>query len=354
MLTIEPQGVALTPDQADQLDAEFFRSSPLQYFVPRIHQMLRSASEGEGANGQLESFRSRLGLPADLDLLNIDDRDRNRQLAVDALSVRHHTAETLVRLLYALVVASPREGDASSVWVAVADSPTSLRTVAEAVVAHLNAGDQKSFAQLYLPAVTEVTAELATAVQVAVAWTNHALELLTSDDLSVNSGYNKVKHGLSVSARDDVRVELITAPTRTDGTIPLSAFGDGVSVPLFDRPLLTYLYRPGGRAAHLETATLKVDLELTLAEAWMIAVVAGAVFHIAGIERLPSGDEIAAYPRLPLGPTPDQLLSGSLRGYRAPVTEPRTDRTAGLFWHGSFQPLRLDFRNVTSAVITEE
>ena len=40
----------------------------------------------------------------------------------------------------------------------------------------------------------------------------------------------------------------------------------------------------------------------------MIAVVAGAVFAVAGRRRFPEGDDLAAFPMLPIGPTPDQLL----------------------------------------------
>lgn len=354
MLTINPQGVQLTTDQASLLDAEFFRSSPLQYFVPRIEQMLRSASaeSGDVSNEDLGAFRNRLGLPAEEPSpLEFDASDRTRQLAVDALSVRHHAAETLVRLLYGLVVATPRKGDAASVWVAITDSPGPLKQVALAVVERLNEGEP-SFGQLFLPVGHEVTQDLQAALEVAVAWTNHAIGLLTRDDLAVNTGYNKVKHGLSVSSRDDVRVEFVKGPIPSDGTIPLSAFAS--SVPLFDRPLLTFLYRPF-RQPHLETASIRVDLETTLAEAWMIAVAAGAVFAVAARQRFPGSADVADFPRLPIGPSPDQLLTGSVQGLRSPVTEPAgNDRPGGLFSYGSFQPMKFDFGNASSAVVVDE
>lgn len=354
MLTINPQGVNLTEDQASRLDAEFFRASPLDYFVPRIEQLLL-ASDGEADHdGEAkQSFRRRLGLPPDdPDPLETSDSARGRQRAVDAISVRHHAAETLLRLLYALSVAEPREGDARSVWVGIADSPISMKDVAEAVAERLNADEPPSFPDLFLPIGVEVNADLQSALDVAVAWTNHAIGLLTQDELAVNTGFNKVKHGLSVSTRDDVRVEIMRAPIVPEsGTIPLSAFAS--SVPLFDRPLLTFVYRPG-RRAHLETASLRVDVETTLVEAWMISVVAGAVFAVAGRRRFPESDDLAVFPMLPIGPTPDQLLGGSVLGSRAPITEPTIQgRESGVFFHGSFQPIQFDFENVTSAVITE-
>lgn len=354
MLTINPQGMNLTEDQASRLDAEFFRSSPLEYFVPRIEQLLVAGDQEPEHDGEaVKSFRRRLGLPPeDPDPLETTERARGRQRAVDAVSVRHHAAETLLRLLYALSVADTREGDAHSVWVAIADSPISMKDVAEAVAERLNADEPPSFPELFLPIGVEVDENVQRALDVAVAWTNHAIGLLTRDELAVNTGFNKVKHGLSVSTRDDVRVEIMRAPVLPeDGTIPLSAFES--SVPLFDRPLLTFVYRPT-RRAHLETASLRVDVETTLVEAWMISVVAGAVFAVAGRRRFPESDEVAVFPILPIGPTPDQLLEGSVLGSRAAITESTVPgRESGVFFHGSFQPIQFDFGNVTSAVITE-
>lgn len=352
MLTINPQGLSLTEDQASRLDAEFFRSSPLEYFVPRIEQLLLAGTRDQD-DGAVQSFRRRLGLPpGEVDPLETTDSARARQRAVDAVSVRHHAAETLLRLLYALSVGVPREGDATSVWVAIADSPISMKDVAEAVAERLNADEPPSFPELFLPIGVQVSENLQRALDVAVEWTNHAIGLLTRDELAVNTGFNKVKHGLSVSTRDDVRVEFMRAPVvAVDGSIPLSAFES--SVPLFDRPLLTFVYRPG-RRAHLETASLRVDVEATLAEAWMISVVAGAVFAVAGRRRFPQSDDVAAFPMLPIGPTPDQLLGRSVLGIRAPITESTiSGRPPGVFFHGSFQPVQFDFENVTSAVITD-
>ena len=354
MLTINPQGMNLTEDQASRLDAEFFRSSPLEYFVPRIEQLLVAGDLAPEHDGEaVMSFRRRLGLPPEgPDPLETTESARGRQRAVDAVSVRHHAAETLLRLLYALSVADPREGDAQSVWVAIADSPISMKDVADAVAERLNADAPPSFPDLFLPIGVEVDENVQRALDVAVAWTNHAIGLLTRDELAVNTGFNKVKHGLSVSTRDDVRIEIMRAPALPqDGTIPLSALES--SVPLFDRPLLTFVYRPT-RRAHLETASLRVDVETTLVEAWMISVVAGVVFAVAGRRRFPESDEVAGFPILPLGPTPDQLLEGSVLGTRAAITESTVPgRESGVFFHGSFQPIEFDFGSVTNAVITE-
>ena len=110
------------------------------------------------------------------------------------------------------------------------------------------------------------------AAETAVAWANHAVWLLTSDELSINAAHNKLKHGLATSARGDVRIELITTPPNEDGTIPTSAFGEGKSIPLFDRPMLTYLSRPPKELRQgLEAVSLRVDLPVVLTETWMMA-----------------------------------------------------------------------------------
>ena len=107
---------------------------------------------------------------------------------------------------------------------------------------------------------------------------NHACALLTDNELSVNAAHNKVKHGLAVSARGDVRIELLTTPPNDLGEIPVSAFGEGNSVPIFDRPMLTYLSRPHGTPKQgLEAISLRVEVLVVLAETWMIANVYSAM-----------------------------------------------------------------------------
>lgn len=124
-----------------------------------------------------------------------------------------------------------------------------------------------------------------------MAWVKRASSPLTGDELSVNAAHNKVKHGLAVSARGDVRIELLTTAPDDLGQMPVSAFGDGKSMPIFDRPMLTYLSRPRVKPKQgLEAISLRVDVPVVLAEAWMIANVYAAMFHARA--RRHCGDDL--------------------------------------------------------------
>lgn len=273
--------------------------------------------------------------------------------------MRHHTAEGLLRFLYALVGAHPKPGDADCAWLAIADSPIRLIDVVEKVSAAF-AADDNLFVRVFFPKNFVIGDGLATAGQVALDWVNHAIYLVTNNELAVNAANNKVKHGLATSARDDVRVEMIIAPSGDLSEIPVSAFGDGKSIPIFDRPMLSILSRAkGAKHLGLEVTSLRVDVASVLAETWMFSVVYGALFHVAARKHFDTNDsaKIAPYPRLPLGPTPEQLLTGQVAGYRGAVTTPADGsdpRSNGVFFGRAFMPLAIDFENVTSGVIVDD
>ncbi|RKN68669.1 hypothetical protein D7252_14495 [Microbacterium sp. CGR2] len=264
-----------------------------------------------------------------------------------------------MRFLYAVCAASPRAGDAACAWLAVADSPTALVDVVRTTVAALEADDKLFLRTLFTPG-TPVDEKAAAAADTALAWMNHASALLTDDELSVNAAHNKVKHGLAVSARGDVRIELITTPPDDLGQIPESAFGAGRSVPIFDRPMLTYLSRPHVKPKHgVEAISLRVDVPVVLAEAWMIANVYAAMFHVRARrhfgEDMPDG--VAPYPTLVIGRLPEHVIGGRPLGYRSAVTLPpdgtTPPRRSGLFFHGQFIPMELDYDNKVKGVVVE-
>ena len=86
-------------------------------------------------------------------------------------------------------------------------------------------------------------------------------------------------------------------------------------MPIFDRPLLTVL----NRGKHLrpkqglETVSLRIDVPVVLAEAWMIANVYAAMFHTAACDHF--GDNLPAghtpYPTLATGRPARQRDRGS-------------------------------------------
>ncbi|GGJ94427.1 hypothetical protein GCM10011372_35930 [Agromyces bauzanensis] len=214
--------------------------------------------------------------------------------------------------------------------------------------------------QLLFPAGTVVEGPAVGAVETAVAWANHAVWLLTNDELSINAAHNKLKHGLATSARGDVRIELITTQPNEDGTIPLNAFGVGKSLPLFDRPMLTYLSRPPKELRQgLEAISLRVDLPVVLAETWMMANLYAAIFHIAAREHF--GEEIpegvAPYPTLVVGRLPEHVIGGRPLGYRSAVTLPpdgtTQPRPSGVMFYDKFWPMKVDFESKTQGIVVD-
>jgi len=131
-------------------------------------------------------------------------------------------------------------------------------------------------------------------------------------------------------------------------------------MPIFDRPMLTYLSRPHVKPKQgLEGISLRVDVPVVLAEAWMIANVYAAMFHARARRHfgddLPEG--VAPYPTLVIGRLPEHVIGGRPLGYREAVTLPPDGTTAprksGLFFHGSFIPMNVDYDSKMSGVVVE-
>lgn len=359
-LHLRAESVNLSESHAKALDDEFFLSHPAAYFASRIASLLAAERTTDSPTPTSEpEFFSALGLTKTDQLLSFEEQDRSLQVAVEALSLRHQAAEALLRFMYAVTAAKPKEGDARSTWLAIADSPTALIDVVQKTMAALNSDEELFLRCLFTPG-TRVDESAAAAAETAIAWVNHASSLLTGDELSLNAAHNKVKHGLAVSARGDVRIELITTAPDDLGQIPVSAFGKGKSVPIFDRPMLTYLSRPHVKPKQgLEAISLRVDVPVVLAEAWMIANVYAAMFHARAKRHF--GDEVpdgvAPYPTLVIGRLPEHVISGRPLGYREAVTLPpdgtTPPRKSGLFFHGSFVPMDVDYDSKVSGVVID-
>ncbi|ROQ04941.1 MULTISPECIES: hypothetical protein [unclassified Curtobacterium] len=360
-LGIRPEGVALTPEQAKLLDDEFFLANPLEHFTARIHLLLGSELTAPTRDTHPKFFEA-LGL-AGVDTLPTAVKQREDvHRAIDAVVLRHQCAEALERFLYALTAARPRGDDAPCTWLAIADSPTGIHAVATATKQAFDEDEQLLLKFLY-PAGTVITEDLASSCTTALAWINHATHLLLDDELPVNAAYNKLKHGLAVTTRDDVRIQLISTQPNADGTVPLSAFGEGRSTPIFDRPLVTYLTRPRTKGKQpqpgVEAVTLRIDVPTVLAETWMMANVYAALFHVAAVKHHNGAppDGIAPRPALVVDRTPDRVLRGQPLGYRSPVTLPSeatgSTRPEGLALAGRFIPMRIDLSSRRRGRIVE-
>lgn len=367
LLPINAQDRELSQEDAKTLDDEFYRSDPNGYFRARIAALLNAshASADTPTPDTHPEFFAALTLDPAEGVLDFDEQARKAQTAVDALALRQHVAESLVRFLHALIAAEPELSDAPSMWMAVTNGPNQLQAVREQLETALDVGDV-TLPHLMFPVGTSRTPELFTAMQTASEWINHALHLLLDDELAVNVAHNKVKHGLAISARSNMRVELIARADideiNGEATVPLSAFGPGRSIPLFDRPFLTYLTRRRNNPSRgVEAVSLRVDIPVVLAEAWMMANVYGCLFNIAAVKHFGegSGEDIAPYPRLVLGATPERVIGGAALGTRANITlpmDPRaTPRAEGVFFFNGFVPLSVDLTTQVSArVVADE
>lgn len=362
-----PTGPEPSADQVRELDDAFFSSDPFGYFRARIESLIAYSDgasprldEGLGAEYVRRLRRNPAQVPP------ASDDARQLQVAIDSLSLRQHVAEALVRLWAAVLEVRLTEPGAVSVWATLTDGKTNLKEVLQQIGATEGSGDPDVQLFLLLPAQLagqfDTDPHIQRAAGVLGRWLEHAERLLLRDDIHLAAANNKVKHGLAVRARNDLRVEFLTAdavPAEGD-SIPLSAFTS--SVTLFGKPLVEYLARPprdaNGRQG-LELTLLRLDAGTLLAEATMLATVHAAVFHVAATRYAPTVEGIAPYPVLPLGPMPDELLGKAVTGMRSPVTtrpgDGLVERHTGVgFNDGTFVGLSVDHDGRRTMTVTDD
>jgi hypothetical protein len=366
-----PSGSILTPDQAQELDDEFFQSMPLDYFHSRIASLIGSSGTSSSLTTTLAAhFARALGVDDPSTLLNCSASSRELQVAIDSFALRHHAAEAIVRLYHALAVTADRDDPAPCVWARIADGPRRTIDLIQQSRAHLGGDGHGSFWALVLPAsaATATASEqdrFNTALNVMAFWLQHAMQLLVRNDVDINAAHNKVKHGLAIRARHEL-MTLTPQALRSDDTIPINALTGPSATDIFNGPILDYLARPpriNGRKQGLEITTLGLDPAILLAETWMMATTYGAMFHLAAVRHFSGRDlepeeEIAPYPPLPLGPTPDELLSESVVGMRQALTTPpdggELDRPTGIGFQKFFQVFYIDFAGKRSGTVTDD
>lgn len=277
------------------------------------------------------------------------------QVATDAYALRHHAAESLVRLTAAL---SQRTNVAEScVWEALSAGPNQLdQVVSQLRESFSSAEAPMQFARLVLreqDLQSGLTEQLASASNVFADWLQFAIDLLVGHELQLNAAHNKVKHGLSVRARDDLKVSFVTTPPSADGTIPVGVLTGPDAVDIFDRPVIEVLAQApkvDGHRQGLELTQLRVDVPAVLGEAYMIAWAHGAMFHVAATKHfegradLPDYLDAPAHPGYPVGgPHPDHVSGKAPVGMRFPLTTPPgggpTLRPPGIAFRDSFIPL---------------
>ena len=365
---IKPEGPQLTSAQALELDDSYFGSRPFGYFSSRIASLISSANslDTDLSGGTGAQFAAALGLTGVMGTLEFNESDRELQIATDSFALRHHSAEALVRLYHGLAVAVATPNSAPCTWAAIAEGPKSTVELVNEAKAHLSSPvGLETFWQKVLPPNIETQVErsedVLTALNVMGDWLKHAMNLLVGGEIDINAGHNKVKHGLAIRSRDDLRVTITKQAPNADGTIPLSALTGASAIDIFDTPTLDFLARPpkvNGRKQGLEVSSLKLTPAILLAEAWMMSVTHAAMFHIAAALHFEGREGLlSAYPALPLAPTPKQLLGESIVGIRHPVTTPpdggEPDRGAGIAFRTSFIPMKIDFASATTATVVD-
>ncbi|NKR13910.1 hypothetical protein A5N17_21075 [Arthrobacter sp. D2] len=339
-------------------------SDPYGYFSVRIGMVLRWADCGndsqlrpvtphEDERHEAETarqFARLLGRPISF-VPETSPRTIATQVATDAYALRHHAAESLVRLTAALTSGTP------CVWEALSMGPNQLDQIVEQLQEFFSSPDAPmKFARLVLrqqDLQSGMTEQLASASNVFADWLQFSIDLLVGHELQLNAAHNKVKHGLSVRARDDLKVTFASTPPAADGTIPVSALTGPDAVDIFDRPVIEVLAQApkvGGHRQGLELTQLRVDVPAVLAEAYMIAWAHGAMFHIAaarhfdGRGELPVNLRAPSHPGYPVdGPFPRHIAADAPVGMRFPLTNPpgggHTQRPAGIAFRDSFIPL---------------
>ncbi len=327
------------PDAATcrELDDHFFSSDPAGYFRSKIDALLNWFDDEEvslrGPGPTWERFQRAIGSAAFARHPTTLEQ-RKLQVAADAVQLRHQVAETLLRFVHARLICRELT-DPSSLWVQLTNGPTQLKPLLEALARQVERDDYASvLAGLIfpLPGGTKLDKTRWAALQNASEWLQRAAELVSSGDISLNAASNKLKHGVAVRPEDRLRVTFTTQPPDEEGNVYLSSLTGESAIDVFDTIVLEYLSRPPkepGQEPHgLERTLLRVDTPVVLAEAWMMALVHGAMFHTAAYrhhgDQIPPG--VADHPGLALNMNPAKLLGLRAVGMRFPVTTTRSGR----------------------------
>ncbi|AWB91149.1 hypothetical protein [Aeromicrobium chenweiae] len=376
-----PEGTLETPDQIRELDDTFLTSDPFGYFVARIgmlHAWARFSGGGPGDESENDATEPQpaqgdhlggapdvaedIGRPDLFPIMRAVMRNEggvaqpeamtvSAQVAVDAFALRHHVAEALVRLLVGAAERSLISGmPSTSLWSRLTDDKNvQISQLLDAVRKAADDLGEFGFARLIVP--PSVTIEnaadqsyLGGFADLCAEWVERAVELLGPSELDINTAHNKVKHGLAVRGRADLKVPFTTVGPDADGNVPVSAFDGDTSFNIFERPVLEFMSRaktPGTRrGGGLEVTQLQLDYRHLLAESMMMSYVHGALFHVAACQHfkgreVPRGLSVAPHPGLAGQDAARPNLAGHQVGLKFPITKPTGGgeaRPAG-FWH---------------------
>jgi len=342
-----------------QLDDQFFTSDPFAYIRGRIRALL--SDEEPIGQGPLSDEFSRLLGPSSRLYLERDAPSAAIRVALDAFSLRHHVAESLVRFLHVLLHHKPGQ----SKWVELIDAPHLTLDVLRANSTVLNAQDDSGKAMLKaalrgsalagngFAAAQEADAssdiaesqepsehEWMQSLDTHLSWLNYAIALLTQPSPDLNAAHNKFKHGMGVRPQDDVLTTLMLDPPNPDGSVNLSSMVGERAIAIFDGVTVEYLSRASRRSG-LEATQISMSPGPTLVETAAMAHTLSLLFHNAAVRnfvgRAPrAGRAIPAHPGILVnGPRPGQMRGRRPFALRFPLTTPVReggDGLAEMFW----------------------
>jgi hypothetical protein len=364
-----PEGQGLTEEQAKELDDTFLASDPFQYFKSRIASLVtwhESASlSGEPLGPKRGSIRAELNQYLQRPVVDgpFSELDVHAQVAADALAVRHHAAEALLRFACARLVPSAPTG-APCLWAEIAAGPTRIAEVIDRLNASAQDADvgERMFRALVEPGrrdAARTDPEVVDACNVIVDWIGYAAALLSPAEIDLQAGHNKVKHGLAVRTRPTMRVTFMTTPPNADGSVPLSSLTGPDAITIFDQPVLELLSKGpkvDGHRQGLAVTQLRLKPSALLADAYMLAMAHGAFFHVAAVEHFYGRDDLReyevppAFPGYPVGgPRPKDIDAHAPLGMRFPLTTPPgggdVGRLAGVGFRDRFHVLHINYAN---------
>lgn len=267
----------------------------------------------EAENGSIQAeFNQYIQRPAADGPFNM--LDVHAQVAADALAVRHHAAEALLRLACARLAPQPL-GGAHCLWAEIASGPTQIADVITRLEESAKSPDPDGrMPRTLVPpgslAIARSSVEMVDAANVFAAWLAYAAGLLGRGQIDLQAAYNKVKHGLAVRARADMRINFMTRAPNEDGSVPLSAFTADDAIDIFDQPVLEHLaggLRVDDHRQGLELTQLRLKPSAILADPHMLAMTHGAMFHVAAAEHFAGRDDLrehlrpSDFPGFPVG-----------------------------------------------------
>lgn len=359
-----PVGQGLTDEHAQELDDTFLAGDPFAYFSSRIASLLvwHDSAPTEGSLPKPEPGSIRAEFDAYLHRAAVagpfQSLDVHAQVAAEALAVRHHAAEALLRLTCARLAPTNSVGP-KCLWAEVAAGPRQVPEVIKNLKSRAQEADWSD--RLFDALVESEHRETARRSPVTLdacklfgEWLSYAAELLSPAEIDSLAGHNKVKHGFAVRARADMRLMLITKPPGDDGSIPLSAVAGPDAVTLIDQPVLELLDKPkvDGHPQGLELTQLHLKPSELLAETYMLAMAHGKIYRVAAVEHFAGRDDLEEHqgpPQQPgyqaIGPRPNDIANPkTLLGFRFPLTTPpggQQARSAGFGFRHGFQPFAL-------------